>query len=54
MSIPRPSSLPARSRLSRALSALDRATSRPRVGIIAIFVDALWILSSVALGFPPC
>src|ERR1019366_4631036 len=41
-----------RSWLSRALSALDRATSRPQVGIIVILADALWILSSVVVGFP--
>lgn len=42
----------ARSWLSRALSALDRVTSRPQVGIIVIFADGLWILSSALIGFP--
>ncbi|MDQ1544831.1 MAG: hypothetical protein QOK08_2469 [Actinomycetota bacterium] len=44
--------LPARSRFSRALSALDRATSRPRVGIVVICIDAAWIITSALVGFP--
>ena len=37
---------------SRLLSAVDRTASRPMIAIILLTADLLWIVISVALGFP--
>lgn len=52
MSIPDRPTAQVRSWFSRALSTVDRAASRPHVGIIVIGADAIWILTSVLVGFP--
>lgn len=37
---------------SRLLSAVDRSASRPMIAIILLAADLLWILTSIAWGFP--
>ena len=40
------------SRLRRLLSWVDRSASRPLIALIVIAADLVWVLLSVAMGFP--
>jgi len=37
---------------SRVLHAVDHVASRPRVVVVLITADVLWVLFSIAIGFP--